>query len=99
MPLTDAWCKGWHLPSLSELWGMAVAVTPRGMPEPHPILLATQSVGNVLDGCSIDATPAAAVSVGGAGLGAGQPRMGTSGTGLGSGLGVQGWVLGLRAAL
>ena len=62
VPVTDASCKGWGLPPLSELWGMPTRVTRRvlGMPQPHPICLAPQSVGDVLDIHSINASSAAA---------------------------------------
>ena len=57
------------------------------MPEPDPIWLAPQSIGVLLDNHIIDATVPAAFSYGAAVLAAGQPRMGTGGTGLGSGCG------------
>ena len=87
MPLTDAWCQGWGLPLLSELWRLGPGFSLRGfgMPKPDPIWLTPQSVGDVLDRQSIDPTSAVAFSLGGAGLVAPQLRMGTSGTGLGSG--------------
>ena len=92
VPLTDAWCKGWGLPSLAELWNMPAGVTPWGLgkPEPHQIWLAPRSVGDVLDKHRVDGTSASAFSVGVAGSGAGQPRTGTCATGLGSGSGGSG---------
>ena len=60
------------------------------MPEPDLIWLAPQSVGDVLDRRCVDATSASAFSVGGVELAAGQPRKGSSGTGLRSGSGDSG---------